>query len=74
MLKRNGEDGRSGHFILVEMDEGMARNVTAERVKRVAPEYANPKGSVVEACHELPSPARPFVIVDYACNIRCNDA
>ncbi len=57
MLKLSAEDGRSGHFNLVEMDEGMARNVTAERVKRVAPEYANPKGSAVEACHELPSPA-----------------
>ncbi|MDP2783287.1 MAG: site-specific DNA-methyltransferase [Sulfurimicrobium sp.] len=39
VLKQNTEDGGTRRFILVEMDEGIARNVTAERVKRVASGY-----------------------------------
>ncbi|PKO72964.1 MAG: site-specific DNA-methyltransferase [Betaproteobacteria bacterium HGW-Betaproteobacteria-17] len=49
VLKQNAEDGGSRRFILVEMDENIARTVTAERVKRVAQGYTNAKGAVVEA-------------------------
>lgn len=48
VLKQNSEDGGNRRFILVEMDEGIARNVTAERVRRVAQGYANAKGEQVE--------------------------
>ncbi len=48
VLKQNAEDGGSRQFIMVEMDEGIARNVTAERMKRVTTGYSNPKGTVVE--------------------------
>ncbi|MHB1897520.1 MAG: site-specific DNA-methyltransferase [Metallibacterium sp.] len=40
VLKQNAEDGGNRRFILVEMDAGIARDVTAERVKRVARGYA----------------------------------
>ena len=46
-LKQNAEDGGNRRFILVEMDEGIARNVTAERVRRVAQGYTNTKGEQV---------------------------
>ena len=46
VLKQNSEGG-SRRFILVEMEEGIARNVTAERVKRVVKGYANAKGEQV---------------------------
>ncbi len=48
VLKQNVEDGGSRRFILVEMDEGIAQNVTRERVKRVAEGYTNGKGQAVE--------------------------
>lgn len=48
VLKQNAEDGGDRRFILVEMDEGIARNVTSERVKRVAQGYTNTKGQVVD--------------------------
>ena len=48
VLKQNAEDGGKRRFILVEMDEGIARNVTAERVRRVAEGYTNAKGQAVE--------------------------
>jgi len=48
VLKQNAEDGGNRRFILVEMDEHIARNVTAERVKRVATGYINAKGNTVE--------------------------
>ncbi|RMH39181.1 MAG: site-specific DNA-methyltransferase, partial [Gammaproteobacteria bacterium] len=35
VLKQNAEDGGNRRFILVEMDENIAANVTAERVRRV---------------------------------------
>ena len=35
VLKQNAEDGGKRRFILVEMDEGIARNVTAERVRQI---------------------------------------
>lgn len=44
VLKQNAEDGGHRRCILVEMDENIARNVTAERVKRVAQGYTNAKG------------------------------
>lgn len=48
VLKQNAEDGGNRRFILVEMDEGIARNVTAERIKRVASGYVSAKGNKVE--------------------------
>jgi site-specific DNA-methyltransferase (adenine-specific)/adenine-specific DNA-methyltransferase len=48
VVKQNAEDGDSRRFILVEMDAGIARDVTVERMKRVTTGYSNPKGSVVE--------------------------
>jgi site-specific DNA-methyltransferase (adenine-specific)/adenine-specific DNA-methyltransferase len=48
VLKQNAEDGGNRRFILVEMDEAIARNVTAERVRRVAQGYTNAKGQVVD--------------------------
>ena len=48
VLKQNAEDGGNRRFILVEMDDNIARNVTAERVKRVATGYSNAKGNAVE--------------------------
>lgn len=48
VLKQNAEDGGNRRFILVEMDEGIARDVTAERVRRVAQGYTNAKGQKVE--------------------------
>lgn len=47
VLKQNAEDGGNRRFILVEMDENIARNVTAERVKRVAQGYTNAKGEAI---------------------------
>jgi site-specific DNA-methyltransferase (adenine-specific)/adenine-specific DNA-methyltransferase len=47
VLKQNTEDGGNRRFILVEMDEGIAQNVTAERVRRVALGYTNAKGQAV---------------------------
>jgi site-specific DNA-methyltransferase (adenine-specific)/adenine-specific DNA-methyltransferase len=48
VLKQNAEDGGNRRFILVEMDEHIAQNVTAERVRRVAQGYTNAKGEHVE--------------------------
>ncbi|WP_295391746.1 site-specific DNA-methyltransferase [uncultured Thiodictyon sp.] len=48
VIKQNGEDGGDRRFILVEMEQEIARSVTAERVKRVAQGYTNAKGSAVE--------------------------
>jgi site-specific DNA-methyltransferase (adenine-specific)/adenine-specific DNA-methyltransferase len=47
VLKQNAEDGGKRRFILVEMDPGIAQNVTAERVRRVALGYTNAKGQAV---------------------------
>lgn len=35
VLEMNRKDGRSRRFILVEMDEGIARTITSERLRRV---------------------------------------
>ena len=47
VLKQNAEDGGNRRFILVEMDGGIAKNVTAERVRRVAQGYTNAKGEAM---------------------------
>ena len=47
VLKQNAADGGTRRFILVEMDEKIAANVTAERVKRVSQGYSNAKGESV---------------------------
>ena len=43
VLNLNAEDGGNRRFILVEMDESIARNVTTERVSRVVNGYTNNK-------------------------------
>ncbi len=48
VLKQNAEDNGSRRFILVEMDEHIASNVAAERVRRVSNGYTNAKGEQVE--------------------------
>lgn len=48
VLKQNDEDGGNRRFVLVEMDEGIAENVTGERVRRVAGGYTSAKGQRVE--------------------------
>ena len=48
VLKQNAEDGGNRRFILVEMDDTIARDVTAKRVQRVARGYTNAKGQAVE--------------------------
>ena len=47
VLAQNAADGGTRRFILVEMDEKIAANVTAERVKRVTQGYTNAKGEAV---------------------------
>ena len=47
VLQLNKADGGSRHFILVEMESKIARDITAERVKRVAQGYTNAKGEPV---------------------------
>lgn len=48
VLKQNAEDGGNRRFILVEMDEHIAQNVTAERVRRVSNGYSNAKDQSIE--------------------------
>jgi len=48
VLKQNAEDDGHRRSILVEMDEGIASNLTAERVRRIAIGYTNAKGQAVE--------------------------
>lgn len=43
VLKQNAEDGGNRKFILVEMEENIAENITAERVRRVANGYKDAK-------------------------------
>lgn len=47
VLKQNAADGGTRRFILVEMDEKIAANVTAERVRRVSHGYTNAKDEAV---------------------------
>ena len=48
VLQLNKEDGGNRKFILVEMESKIARDITAERVKRVTEGYTNVKGEQVE--------------------------
>ena len=48
VLKQNADDGGNRKFILVEMEPHIARDITAERVRRVAGGYSNVKGEQVE--------------------------
>ncbi len=48
VLKQNAEDGGNRKFILVEMEEKIAQDITAVRVRRVAGGYTNAKGESVE--------------------------
>lgn len=48
VLKQNAEDGGKRRFILVEMDQNIAQNVTRERVKRVSDGYTNAKGQAID--------------------------
>ncbi len=48
VLTLNKQDGGNRRFILCEIDEKIARDITAERVRRVAKGYTNAKGEPVE--------------------------
>lgn len=48
ILELNKEDGGNRNFIIVEMDEKIVREITTERVKRVAQGYKNEKGEKIE--------------------------
>jgi adenine-specific DNA-methyltransferase len=48
VLKLNRADQQKRRFILVEMKQSIARDITAERVRRVAQGYKNAKGEKVE--------------------------
>ncbi|MCX5723758.1 MAG: site-specific DNA-methyltransferase [Nitrospirae bacterium] len=48
VLSLNKQDGGKRRFILVEMESKIAREITAERVRRVAEGYKNAKGEKVE--------------------------
>ncbi|MBX7158204.1 MAG: site-specific DNA-methyltransferase [Verrucomicrobiae bacterium] len=48
VLSLNKQDGGNRKFILVEMEPNIARDITAERMKRVAEGYTNAKGEKVE--------------------------
>ncbi|WP_275096103.1 site-specific DNA-methyltransferase [Sedimenticola hydrogenitrophicus] len=48
VLKQNTQDGGNRRFIQVEMDPGIAKTVTAGRMKRVVTGYTNTKGTAVE--------------------------
>ncbi len=47
VLDLNARDGGDRRFVLCEIDEGIARGITAERVRRVARGYDNTKGEAV---------------------------
>ena len=48
VLSLNHQDGGNRRFILVEMEPKIAREITAERVRRVAEGYKNAKGEMVK--------------------------
>lgn len=48
VLKQNAEDGGRRRFILVEIDEHIAQNVTRERARRIIEGYTNAKDQNVE--------------------------
>ncbi|MBI5818267.1 MAG: site-specific DNA-methyltransferase [Verrucomicrobia bacterium] len=47
VLALNKQDGGNRRFVLVELDEKIAREITRERVSRVATSYKNAKGEAV---------------------------
>lgn len=47
VLKQNAEDGGNRRFILIEMNDNIAQDVTRERVKRVTDGYTNAKGQAM---------------------------
>jgi hypothetical protein len=47
VLKLNEQDGGNRQFVLVEMDENIAKSVTAKRNKRVIEGYENAKGEKI---------------------------
>jgi len=48
VLKQNAADGGDRKFILVEMEPNIAKDITAERVRRVIEGYTDAKGNKVE--------------------------
>lgn len=48
VMSLNKQDGGNRKFIMVEMESKIAREITAERVRRVASGYKNAKGEAVE--------------------------
>ena len=48
VLDLNKQDGGNRNFILIEMEQSICRDITAERVRRVAEGYKNAKGEKVE--------------------------
>lgn len=48
VMQLNKEDGGNRHFILVEMESNICRNVTAERLRRVCNGYEKPDGTQIE--------------------------
>lgn len=48
VLKLNSEDNGNRKFITIEMDQDIAKNVTAERIRKVANGYISSKGKQVE--------------------------
>jgi len=48
VLSLNKQDGGNRRFILIEMEQKIAREVTSERVRRVAEGYDNAKGEKIE--------------------------
>jgi adenine-specific DNA-methyltransferase len=48
VLHLNLEDGGHRRFVLIEMEPQIARNITAERLKRVVNGYVNAKGEAVQ--------------------------
>ena len=48
VLQLNKQDSGNRRFILVEMEPKIAREITAERVRRVAQGYKNAKGEKIE--------------------------
>lgn len=48
VLKQNAADGGERNFILVEMEPNIAKDITAERVRRVIEGYTDSKGKAVD--------------------------
>jgi site-specific DNA-methyltransferase (adenine-specific)/adenine-specific DNA-methyltransferase len=48
VLSLNKEDGLNRHFILIEMESSICKNLTAERLRRVCEGYNRPNGKSVE--------------------------